>query len=241
MGEVGIIIPYRAGCAHRNRALMFVISRLASLGHPIVIGHHTEGAWNKALAVRDALNQTGADTLVIHDADVWTEGLAAAVMAVREGAAHAVPHRSVHRLTEAATDRYMAGHDLLGLDLEEPAYRGFEGGGITVIRREVYEDCPLDPRFTGWGGEDDALGMSLRTLHGPPWRPTGHVPLAHLWHPAQERATRSFGSLASLELRKRYARAQGDPARMRTLVDEGRAHELDRSAEPVVHDHLPVR
>lgn len=209
---------------------MFVISRHAENGWPIVLGHHTDGPWCKALAVRDALEQTDADVLVVADADVWTNGLPGAVQAVQDGQAWAVPHRGVHRLTEASTGLYVAGKPLGELELDESAYLGFEGGGITVIRRDVYEDCPIDSRFTGWGGEDDAWGFALRTLHGPPMRPTRHLPLAHLWHPAQQRATRSFGSLEGRELRKRYARAQGDKLTMRRLVEEAKAHGVCRSA-----------
>lgn len=206
---------------HRAQALMYVISRHAENGWPIVLGHHTEGPWRKALAVRDALDQTDATTLVIADADVWTNGLPEAVTAVREGVAWAVPHRGVYRLTEASTALYAAGHDLEGLELAERPYLGFEGGGITIVRRDVYEDCPLDARFVGWGSEDDAWGFALRTLYGPACRPTGHVPLVHLWHPPQQRDTRARGSMESWELRKRYARAQGNPDAMRALVREG--------------------
>jgi hypothetical protein len=221
--STAVLIPFRTGCAHRNANLMYVISRHAENRWPIILGHHTDGPWNKALAVRDALEQTEADVLCIADADVWTDGLPAAVQAVREGAAWAVPHRGVYRLTETATAQYATGVYRFmeeGLETEERPYLGFEGGGITVLRRDVYEDCPLDPRFTGWGGEDDSFGMALRTLHGAPVRPTGYMPLVHLWHPPQERATRSFGSLESRELRKRYARAQGRPDMMRALIEE---------------------
>lgn len=226
--STAVLIPYRAGCEQRNRALMHVISRHAENGWPIILGHHTDGPWCKAFAVRDALEQTDADVLAICDADVWTDGLAAAVCAVRDGAAWAVPHRGVYRLTEAATALYVGGYGQLAsgadLETEERPYLGFEGGGMTVLRRDVYEDCPLDPRFIGWGCEDDSWGFALRTLHGAPWRPTGYCPLVHLWHPPQERATRSFGSLESRELRKRYARAQGQPDAMRTLIEEAACH-----------------
>lgn len=208
------------GCEHRDRALMYVISRHAENRWPVILGHHTDGPWCKALAVRDALEQTDADVLAICDADAWTDGLAAAVCAVRDGAAWAVPHRGVFRLTETATALYAAGSDLAELETEERPYLGFEGGGMTVLRRDVYENCPLDPRFTGWGGEDDSFGFALRALHGAPWRPTEYMPLVHLWHPPQERATRSFGSLEGRELRKRYARAQGQPDVMRSLIEE---------------------
>src|SRR5687768_12609226 len=56
--------------------------------------------WNKARAVMPAVEDSCADIVVLADADVWTEGLAAAVRAVEQGASWAIPHRHVHRLTE---------------------------------------------------------------------------------------------------------------------------------------------
>ncbi len=219
--SVAVLIPWRdTGCEHRTRACAFVLSRYANTSWPVVIGRHDDGPWCKALAVADALAQTQAEILIVADADIWTDGLPAAVQAVQDGAAWAVPHRGVHRLNEAATGRYMAGELLDGLPLAERAYLGVECGGIFVIRRETYEAAPLDPRFVGWGSEDEAAGFAWRCLLGPPWR--GKTPLIHLFHPPQERATRNFGSMESRDLRKRYARARNDPAAMRHLIEEGR-------------------
>lgn len=120
------------------------------------------------------------------------------------------------------------GHAFRGDELIEPPYLGTEGGGIVVLRRELYEACPLDPRFVGWGSEDDSWGMALRTLHGPPLRI--RQPLVHLYHPPQPRATRSWGSVEGRTLRKRYARASGNPSAMRSLIEE--AHDALRTTEP---------
>lgn len=218
-----VLIPWRStDCPHRTRALAYVLSRYATTGWPVVIGRHdaSEGPWNKALAVTDALTQTQAEILILADADCWTEGLPDAVQAVKDGAPWAIPHRGVHRLNQDATTRYMAGEPLDGLPLGERAYLGVEGGGLVVIRRAAYEAAPFDARFTGWGNEDEAAGFAWRGLHGPPWR--GKAPLIHLFHPPQERATRKFGSMDSRDLRKRYARARHDPDAMRRLIEEGR-------------------
>lgn len=220
--SVGVLIPWRTtSCPHRTRALEYVLAHYATThpDWPVVIGRHNDGAWCKATATAGALSQTQATVLILADADCVAEGLAEAVEAVHAGAPWAIPHRGVHRLDEAGTARWIARDAALdGLPLAERPYLGVEGGGVTVIRRDVYIGCPLDARFLGWGSEDDALGMALRTLHGPPVRV--RAPLIHLWHPPQERATRSFGSMQSRDLRKRYARAQHNPAAMRALIEE---------------------
>lgn len=221
--SVAVLIPWRGGCWHRAAALGWVLARYVELGCPVVVGNHAEGPWRKALAVRTALERTDADVLVVADADCWSGGVLEAVERVEAGAAWAVPHRGVYRLTRAGTVAWLAGErwaDLTDAPLAEAPYRGVEGGGVTVIRREAYERCPLDPRFAGWSGEDEAFGWALRTLYGPPWRPMGYAPCVHLWHPSQERATRARGSRESWDLRKRYARALNDPAAVTALLEE---------------------
>ncbi len=219
-----VLIPWRsADCPHRTRAFAFVLSRYATTGWPVVIGRHDDGPWCKALAVADALAQTQAEILILGDADCWTDGLPEAVARVETGAAWAVPHRSVHRLDEDATPRWMAGERLDDLPLTQRPYLGEAGGGILVIRRSVYEDCPLDQRFTGWGSEDESLAFALRCLHGAPWRPVGHAPLVHLYHPPPPRARRKFGSMEGRDLRKRYVRAAlCGPEAVRALIEEAR-------------------
>ena len=215
--RAAVLLPHRGGCPHRERALAWVIARHARNGYPVVVGRHDDGPWVKALAVADALAQTQAEVLIVADGDVWCNGLPAALQQIEDGAKWAIPHRGVHRLTQDSTARMMAGERWDALPLDERAYLGVEGGGIAVVRRDVYEDCPLDPRFAGWGSEDESWGFALRVLHGPPAR--GKSPLVHLWHPPQERARRNFGSLESLDLRKRYARALHNPRVMRALID----------------------
>lgn len=221
--SVAVLIPWRdAGCKHRDRALVWVIARLAEHGWPVILGHHHDGAWCKAAAIDDALTQTDAAVLVIHDADVWCNGLPGAVEAVQQGAAWAIPHRAlkgIHRLTEDSTTRYLAG-DRDGLKLDERPYDGVAGGGIAVVPRATYEACPLDPRFLGYGGEDESWGYALKALHGAPWRGT-HT-LTHLYHPPQERLTRQIGSNENHALRKRYARARFKPDRIAALIEEAR-------------------
>lgn len=212
-----VLIAWRTtDCPHRTKALAWTIARHAQNGWPVVIGRHDEGPWCKALAVADALAQTQAEILIVADADVWSDGIPEAVQAVAEGRPWAMPHRGVVRLSESSTALYAAGEDWPGLELDENAYLGVEGGGIVVIRRDIYESCPLDPRFLGWGDEDDSWGMALRTIHGPPHR--SKTALVHLWHPPQQRASRSRGSQANRELRKTYAKALSSQGTMRALV-----------------------
>lgn len=212
-----VVIPWRGGCAHREASLGCVLERWRAAGFEPVLGGAPEGAWCKADAVAEALSHAaGDDVLVMADADVWTEGIGQAIEAVASGAPWAIPHAMVHRLTADATAAVLATGVLGGATVQRP-YRGFEGGGITVMPRRLYEQVPLDRRFAGWGQEDEAHALALTTLAGAPWR--GTAPLFHLWHPPQPRDSRRWGSVPSRALWQRY-RLATTPQAMRDLLAE---------------------
>lgn len=218
-GRVSVIIPWASDtpCYHRRSALAWTVSQWADTGCEVIIGEHT-GRWCKALAVEDGLSRARGDILVVADADVWSLGWQAAVKKVVEGVPWAMPHGRVHRLTHAATQHVLDGHGPgPGMGLVQPPYQGWPGGGVVVVRRDVYATTPLDPRFVGWSGEDESWAHALTVLHGPGWR--GQAPLWHLWHPPQERMSRRWGSYAAQALATRYARAR-TRERMRALLDE---------------------
>lgn len=222
---VSVLVPWRPDGPDREQAWTHV-QRWWAETHPdwqLVTGSCPDGPWVKALAVADALSKAEADLLVIADADVVCHGVAAAVTAVEDGASWGIPHRLVYRLTEAATRDMYAGAALHERHrVTQAPYEGYAGGGITVLTRETYESVPLDPRFGGWGGEDQAWEQALRTLAGRPWR--GGAPMFHLWHEPQQRLNRHVGSKASHALLVRYQYAAKDgPAVMRRLLDEFRS------------------
>lgn len=220
---VHVVIPYRDGCPYREAARGWVLGRWAALGLSIRLGLHTAGPWCKASAIRNGIRDTTADVLVIADADVWCDGIAEAIELVEAGAPWVIPHDRLHRLSQSATAAVLAGkrpHERMPLAEGTRPYSGRPGGGLVVIRREVYDDCPLDPRFKGWGQEDEAWALALTCLHGRPVR-LGHR-LWHLWHPPQERQNRGIGNEQSFALYKRYSRAARNPDAMRALIREAR-------------------
>lgn len=219
-----VVIPWQAGCPHREAALEWVRGRWDAAGFPSVVGT-TEGPWCKAAAVADGLTRTTADVVIVSDADVWCDGITDAVAQV-DAHGWAVPHRLVHRLSADSTAAVLAGSDWHGLPLsrdnarDRRPYEGYRAGGIVVLRRDVIDTVPLDRKFVGWGGEDEAWSMALTLLIGEPWQ--GDADLVHLWHPPQQRMTRTRGSRDSQGLLAAYRRARRSPEEMRALVEEGR-------------------
>lgn len=236
-----VIIPWHDNNdTHRSNVLDWLQHRWRE-DHPefnIVLGALSEDSdWCKADAVEVGIHAAEAepdDLLIIADADVWVPYTAidAAVEAVElDNAAWSMPHRAVHRLTEQGTREALT---LTQPDWEQlctrygydrPPYLGTVGGGITILRLSTYRDCPLDPRFVGWGQEDESWGDALRTLHGH--RHRGSDDLYHLWHPPLPRMAPGIGSLPGKHLRDRYRRSVGNPTAMRSLVDAGRDHLIE--------------
>jgi hypothetical protein len=237
MGVV-VIVPWGGGCPHRERAWRWARERwrgLLAAAEP-VLAPAPPGPWCKAAAAMPTVQRARAEIVCVADADVWCDGVSEAIAAVEAGATWAVPHDQIYRLTEAATAAVLAGADWRGLELDRFPYQGRWGGGIVVARRQTLLDVPLDPRFTGWGQEDESWGVALHFLAGEAWR--GTAPLVHLWHPPQDRLTPKTGSLEGKALWRRYLAARADRGQMRNLIEEAKraARELD---QPQVHD-LPA-
>jgi hypothetical protein len=216
--SVAVLIPWAGSCAHRLASLRFVESWYGRHfpDWKICIGSSQEGPeWCKAEAVAKAAYQTKADIFVVADADCFSVQIGSAVEAVRNSHAWAMPHYTVNRLSAAASRQVIEGTTQPSAFprnrqyYAQMPYTGYPGGGIAVVRREVYASCPLDPRFVGWGQEDESWAIALKALYGAPWRPrTG--PLWHLWHPPQRRMSRAVGSANSQKLRTAYRAAARD-------------------------------
>jgi hypothetical protein len=211
MKRIAVLIPFGNETPWRAKALEYTRSWYAENleGANIQLGL-CEGRWCKASAVTKALAETTEPVVVIADADSITPGVQQAVQAVEQGSDWAMPHLKVYRMSRDATQAIYDGTSPGSLTgrtiwLDQSPYKGFEGGGITVLRRDAYLNCPLDPAFVGWGQEDEAWAMALNGLHGAPWR--GQAPLYHLWHEKPTRLTRYAGSAASLARLAQYQEA----------------------------------
>lgn len=232
---VSVVIPWAvADCPHRQRALEWVLARYAEVhpGWQVVLGDDPEaattGLFSRTTAITRGVAAADGDVLVVIDGDVWCPLDTAVRVVATAGAPWVVPHGLIHRLNAEATElvldgfRWSPGSLPLSGDNEQDAqpYRGHPGGTALVLGREAWEAAPCDVRFRGWGSEDRAWTLALRTLVGEEWR--GHAHLLHLWHPPQPRLSRVTGTKANDELRRLYERAARRPEAMAELVAAGR-------------------
>lgn len=228
MIDADILIPHRSDDGGPRDAHLQWVTDQYHTHFPdwdIHVGTHTQGLWDKAAAVADALAHSSADILIITDNDVWVhspDDLLRAVAATP--VAHwALPHTRVYRLDEAATALYTDDPttDPRTQNLDRRPYHGVMGGGIFAITRQAYvEHGGLDPRFLGHTGQDISFGYLMQTLVGDPWR--GRSDLVHLYHPANPAKSDPALQKTNRALLNRYHRARHRPQAMARLQRETR-------------------
>ncbi len=224
--QVSVIIPWQKGDRTREQAKEHVLNWFHTEmpdSWQIVVAETNQRPFSKAGVVREALKDTFGKIIVVHDADSITPGLPETVQMIEGRARWAIPHTMVHRLTPEATEAIYQGADMNSLiqSTHEKPYKGVRAGGSIVLERSLFEECPPDPRFIGWGGEDEAWGYALHIVANHD-APRSKQPLIHLWHTPPERMTRMYGSPESKRLIERYRVASRNKQVMLKLIAEHR-------------------
>ena len=185
---------------------------------PVTLAQCPTVEWSKGAAVNSAIEASTANIIILADADSWVDPdpLQRAIdHARREG--WAMPHSTVNRIGRQSTADILAGREGRR-QMERGGYPALPGGGIVIARKDVWDTVRgVDPRFVGWGGEDHALGLAMRTLVGPV-NARRISPLWHLWHPPAAQCRTP--SQASRDLDARYRVARDEHELMTDLVKE---------------------
>lgn len=178
------------------------------------------GTWSRAEAINTAAHDAADwEVAVIADVCVWQRP-----ETTRRHVDHAtrtrgmvIPYEACVRLNRAGTKMFLnrgGRGNFIGWNTHRVEDVRQPHGGITVIHRETWETVGgMDPRFRIWGGEDDALVLSARTLT------TVHRGDGVLWqlhHPSMPRDPKKRPQT----LAERYRAAKGDPNAVRALIAE---------------------
>lgn len=223
------VIPWddRTTDPARHAALSYVLGWWSSIGVKVIVATGRamcadgEVRWSKGASVIEGARQAETTYVAMADADVIYRDEAPirhALAALRVGAHWVVPHQHVARLSKLGSEAVT--RDALQPHHADRGYthRGMAGGGVVILRRTDLLRVPPDPRFIGWGNEDEAWAMALVTLLGRCTR--GSADLYHLWHPRAPRISPWVGNEAGAALVARYRAAKNRPGLMRALLAE---------------------
>lgn len=187
--------------------------------------------FSKTIAVNRAAARATGDVLAILDADTWVrvERVKKVVAAIESGEVPwAMPCSRAYRLTRLFTSRLlrMPPEGTFPIVKTRTDCEEIVGavGFMHIFPRGAWEAVGgMDPRFRGWGGEDNAITWAMDTMWGQ------HVQFPstalHLWHdrPRLDGKRIWVGQTdRNRPLISRYRRALGRPDRMKVLVDEVR-------------------
>lgn len=178
-----MLIPWRPG-PHRTQHYRLIRDHLSGLGWPIFAADAGGTPFSVAQSFNLAAAEAGKwDVAVLHDADCWVE-LESIVAAVEAAGPLTYAWDRLVSLTESATVRF---HNGVRDFADGDAYRvrppgRLPPGGPRVVTRDLWEKTGgFDPRFKGWGYEDNAFRHACKQAAGPTRRVEGV--LFQLWHP----------------------------------------------------------
>lgn len=231
MTTVSILIPFRSDGAEREVVFRRVLqTTLDEWPDTQVLWGDNKGSFNRS-ASRNALAfEAAGRILVFLDADSWVppDQIAEAVRRIGTSqGAWCFPFDRYYALSPSgSTQVWMNQIPEEGPDYEfvfpgpDPVDRPPSVGGCLVVDKSTFFGVHgYDERFIGWGEEDRAIFLALKTLVHPEVRIPGD--LYHYWHPhPDEECFDQPHFRANQALCNRYREAEGNKDLMSALVRE---------------------
>jgi Glycosyl transferase family 2 len=183
--------------------------------------------WRKGKAWHQGLQKASCDFVCLMDADCWVPALSEAVGLLTDGVRWVQGQNVVLRFDKQTTARLLSGElsleDATKLEnIWEDQPRMSSAGVGTILRRDEADEIPLDPRFVGWGWEDNSWWEALTTMWGEPARLDSSF-CYHFHHkPQSDKDRRPNSQSQTWLLSREYVRARGRPQQMQAVIDRAR-------------------
>lgn len=225
--HVVILVPWRGGDEIRERNWAIARRYLEGFDYPIFTGDR-KGPWSRAAAVNAAAKAAGEwDVAMIADADTIQEVGAAhrAIASVGISCGAAIPWNVRWLLDEKATVRLKARNEAPLRDTRRWGKQDRGAGSTLIVAREAWDAVGgFDEHFVGWGLEDRAIVIAMKTLSS-----VRHFPgvVWHLNHPVDPISIKYRhtlgGSPEMSQYFQRYRAAIKDTEKMLALCHPDRA------------------
>jgi hypothetical protein len=182
-----VLVPYRADNGHRDRLWQHLRTQFwPHFGWPVCVGEDPgEGRFNRSAALNAAASQQPWDVAIVADSDTWVpppQLEQATKLAVKSGRLVSAL-TGVIELDPDCTEAVLSNR-FSETTLSVGTVRTGElatQSSMLVVTRELWDNIGgFDPKFTGWGGEDNAFWRAAAILAGEPMRVPGYA--FHLWH-----------------------------------------------------------
>lgn len=195
--------------AEQDTSSRIVLAEFNSKVQPLLI--EDSGPFNKSRLINHAVSHTGYPVLLIHDADMLLPETETkrSVAAVGKSLDAARPFHQLIDLSRQQTGHYLRTNELP----DKPGTHGYDrqyrgeylclAGGAVVIRTEFFKHIGgFDERFQGWGGEDNAFSLLIRS-HTRKAAIANSGTAWHLWHPRANTGDKAMYQ-RNLKLLKQY-------------------------------------
>jgi predicted glycosyltransferase involved in capsule biosynthesis len=189
MTKLSVFIPFR-DVGDRVKQLNWLKAKWDVVSDDIqliVAEDDGQQPFSKTIAVNNCYRQATSDVFAILDADVWLDPkvlIQSAKTIANDPNKWIMPCDLVWRVTKTKTKEIVDNPDFDLFTLSESDCSRITPvvGAASVFSRKQFETLGgMDPRFRGWGGEDNAWNLLMTDFFGKP--ESWSNPLFHLWHP----------------------------------------------------------